>query len=30
MVEQLQPAKPAELERQIEACIDVLRERGLA
>jgi MoxR-like ATPase len=30
MVAKLQPAKPAELERQIEACIDVLRERGLA
>jgi MoxR-like ATPase len=30
MVEKLQPAKPAELERQIEACVEVLRERGLA
>ena len=30
MVEKLQPAKPAELEREIEACVEVLRERGLA
>ncbi|MBK9705069.1 MAG: AAA family ATPase [Betaproteobacteria bacterium] len=30
MVEKLQPAKPAELERQIEGCVEVLRERGLA
>jgi MoxR-like ATPase len=30
MVEKLQPAKPAELERQIEGCVEVLRARGLA
>jgi MoxR-like ATPase len=29
MVEKVQPAKPAELERQIEACVEVLRVRGL-
>ena len=29
MVTKLQPAKPAELERQIEACVELLRERGL-
>jgi len=30
LVAKLQPAKPAELERQIEGCVEVLRERGLA
>ena len=30
MVAKLQPAKPADLEREIEACIEVLRERELA
>ena len=30
LVEQLQPANPAELERQIEACVNVLREREAA
>ncbi len=30
LVEKLQPAKPAELEREIEACVEVLRNRGLA
>ncbi len=30
MVQKLQPAKPAELEREIDACIEVLRKRGLA
>ncbi len=30
MTENLQPARPAELERELEACVEVLRERGLA
>jgi MoxR-like ATPase len=30
MVSKLQPAKPTELEREIEGCVQVLRERGLA
>lgn len=30
LAQKLQPAKPAELEREIEACVGVLRDRGLA
>lgn len=30
MTAKLQPARPAELEREMEACVEVLRERGLA
>ena len=30
MVSKLQPAKPADLEREIEACVEVLRKRGFA